>query len=67
MSELLKKLGDNLACLVTCQDHTAGEQQEFKPGLDNSRDRVDTKSNDQSDMWGGVCAKDNSSVLGLHN
>lgn len=38
MSELLKKLGDNLACLVSCQDHTAGEQQEFKPELVNSRD-----------------------------
>lgn len=42
MSELLKKLGDiqpeKEKYLVICQDHTAGEQQVFKLGLDDSRD-----------------------------
>lgn len=35
---LIKEAGKYLAYQVTCQDHSAGEQQGFKSGLDMSRD-----------------------------
>ena len=49
---LIKEAGKYLAYQVTCQDHSAGEQQGFKSGLD---------------MWSQVCTKDNSSVISLHS
>lgn len=35
---IIKEAGKYLAYQVTCQDHSAGEQQGFKPRLGISRD-----------------------------